>query len=93
MDFYFNSSGELCYSISNADGSTTSGLKSAYDLARTDTPTQAELDAIAKAEANAQAQADAEKTQALADKMIRDSGIAKAVLLGFTQTQAEGMFP
>ena len=93
MNFYFNSSGELCYSITNADGSATSGLKSAYDANRTDTPTQAELDAIAKAKANAQAQADAEKAQALADKTIRDSGIAKAVLLGFTQIQAEGMFP
>ena len=93
MDFYSNSSGELCYSISNADGSTTSGLKSAYDLTRTDTPDQAELDAIAKAKVDAQAQADAEKAQALADKTITDSGIVKAVSLGFTQTQAEGMFP
>jgi len=54
---------------------------------------QSELDAIAKAKADAQSQADAEKAQALADKTIRDSGIAKAVSLGFTQTQAEGMFP
>ena len=93
MNFYYNINGELCYSISNADGSTTSGLKSAYDANRTDTPDQAELDAIAKAKVDAQAQADAEKAQALADKTIRDSGIVKAVSLGFTQTQAEGMFP
>lgn len=93
MNFYYNINGELCYSISNADGSITSGLKSAYDANRTDTPDQAELDAIAKAKVDAQAQADAEKAQALADKTIRDSGIVKAVSLGFTQTQAEGMFP
>ena len=54
---------------------------------------QAELDAIAKAKADAQAQADAEKAQVLADKTIRDLGIVKAVSLGFTQTQAEEMFP
>ena len=66
MIFYFNTLGELCYSITNADGSTTSGLKSAYDANRTDTPDQAELDAIAKAESDAQAQVDAQKASEVA---------------------------
>ena len=83
----------IAVTIDNGDGSFTSMSKETYDSQRTDTPDQAELDAIAKAQADAKTQADAEKAQALADKTIRDSGIAKAVLLGFTQTQAEGMFP
>ena len=83
----------IAVTIDNGDGSFTSMSKETYDANRTDTPDQAELNAIAKAQADAKTQADAEKAQALADKTIRDSGIAKAISLGFTQTQAEGMFP
>ena len=86
MIFYFNTLGELCYSITNADGSTRSGLKSAYDANRTDTPDQSELDAIAKAEADAQAQADAEKaSEAAFAAQLADTN-KKLMALGLTTT-------
>ena len=86
MIFYFNTLGELCYSITNADGSTTSGLKSAHDANRTDTPTKAELDAIAKAEADAQAQADAQKASEVAFAAQLAATNAKLMALGLTAT-------
>ena len=86
MDFYFNFSGELCYLITNADGSTTSGLKSAYDATRTDTPTKAEADAIAKAEADAQAQADAQKASEVAFAAQLADTNKKLEVLGLTAT-------
>ena len=86
MNFYYNIFGELCYSITNADGSTTSGLKSAYDANRTDTPTQAELDAIAKAEADAQAQADAQKASEVAFQTQLADTNKKLMALGLTAT-------
>ena len=86
MNFYYNINGELCYSITNDDGSTTSGLKSAYDATRTDTPTQSELDAIAKAKADAQAQADAQKaSEAAFAAQLADTN-KKLMALGLTAT-------
>ena len=84
MIFYFNTLGELCYSITNADGSTRSGLKSAYDANRTDTPDQSELDAIAKAEADAQAQADAQKASEVAFAAQLADTNKKLMALGLT---------
>ena len=86
MNFYYNTNGELCYSITNADGSTTSGLKSAYDATRTDTPDQSELDAIAKAEADAQAQADAQKASEVAFAAQLADTNKKLEVLGLTAT-------
>jgi hypothetical protein len=86
MDFYININGELCYSITNADGSTTSGLKSAYDLERTDTPTQSELDAIAKAESDATALATAEATAKATFAANLAATNAKLMALGLTAT-------
>ena len=72
--------------IDNGDGSFTSMSKETYDANRTDTPTQAELDAIAKAEADAQAQADA-KAKATADFQAQLAATnAKLMALGLTAT-------
>ena len=84
MDFYFNFAGELCYSITNADGSMVSGLKSVHDANRTDTPDQAELDAIATAKAEAQALVDSEaKAKAAFDTQLAATN-AKLMALGLT---------
>ena len=72
--------------IDNGDGSFTSMSKETYDATRTDTPTQAELDAIAKAEADAQAQADAEKaSEAAFAAQLADTN-KKLMALGLTAT-------
>ena len=80
----FNGTGEMCVSGANPDGTTWSMLKSAYDGNRTDTPTQAELDAIAKAEADAQAQADAEKASEVAFAAQLADTNKKLMALGLT---------
>jgi hypothetical protein len=79
--------------IENGDGSFTSMSKETYDANRTDTPTQVELDAIAKAKADAQAdQAARDSADALAAK-VRSDAIQRFLSLGFTQLEAEAMFP
>ena len=76
----------LTVTIDNGDGSFTSMSKEHYDSIRTDTPTQAELDAIAKAEADAQAQADAEKASEVAFQTQLAATNAKLMALGLTAT-------
>ena len=76
----------LHVTIDNGDGSFTSMSKETYDANRTDTPTQAELDAIAKAEADAQAQVDA-KAKDTADFQAQLAATnAKLEALGLTAT-------
>ena len=70
--------------IDNGDGSFTSMSKETYDANRTDTPDQAELDAIAKAEADAQAQADAQKASEAAFQTQLAATNAKLEALGLT---------
>jgi len=70
--------------IDNGDGSFTSMSKETYDANRTDTPDQAELDAIAKAEADAQAQVDAQKASEAAFAAQLAATNAKLVALGLT---------
>ena len=76
----------LHVTIDNGDGSFTSMSKETYDATRTDTPTQAELDAIAKAEADAQAQADAQKASEAAFQTQLAATNAKLMALGLTAT-------
>ena len=76
--------GNLYVVITNADGSQTSMLKSYYDSIRTDTPTQAELDAIAKAEVDAKAQADAQKASEVAFQTQLADTNKKLMALGLT---------
>ena len=88
MKFYFNSQGETCVVITNADGSTWSGLKSVYDEQRADTITQSELDAeavlVAQAQADAQAKAEAEaEAQANFTAQLAATN-AKLMALGLT---------
>ena len=76
----------LHVTIDNGDGSFTSMSKETYDANRTDTPDQAELDAIAKAEADAQAQADAQKASEVAFQTQLAATNAKLEALGLTAT-------
>ena len=76
----------LTVTIDNGDGSFTSMSKEHYDSIRTDTPTQAELDAIAKAEADAQAQADAQKASEVAFQTQLADTNKKLMALGLTAT-------
>ena len=76
----------LHVTIDNGDGSFTSMSKETYDANRTDTPTQAELDAIAKAESDAQAQADAEKASEVAFAAQLADTNKKLMALGLTAT-------
>ena len=72
--------------IDNGDGSFTSMSKETYDANRTDTPTQAELDAIAKAQADAQTQVDAQKaSEAAFAAQLADTN-KKLMALGLTAT-------
>ena len=70
--------------IDNGDGSFISMSKETYDATRTDTPNQAELDAIAKAESDAQAQADAQKASEVAFQTQLAATNAKLMALGLT---------
>ena len=79
----------LHVTIDNGDGSFTSMSKETYDANRTDTPTQAELDAIAKAESDAQAQADAEKASEVAFAAQLADTNKKLMALGLTATDIE----
>ena len=72
--------------ITHHDGSQTSMSKETYDANRTDTPDQAELDAIAKAEADAQAQADAQKASEVAFQTQLAATNQKLMALGLTAT-------
>ena len=72
--------------IENGDGSFTSMSKETYDAIRTDTPDQAELDAIAKANADAQAQVDAQKASEVAFAAQLAAANAKLEALGLTAT-------
>ena len=72
--------------IDKGEGAYISMSKETYDATRTDTPTQAELDAIAKAEADAQAQADAQKASEVAFQTQLAATNAKLMALGLTAT-------
>jgi hypothetical protein len=74
----------LHVTIDNGDGSFTSMSKETYDANRTDTPTQAELDAIAKAQADATAQAEAEATAQATFEANLAATNAKLEALGLT---------
>ena len=72
--------------IDRGNGEFTSMSKETYDANRTDTPTQAELDAIAKAKADAQAQVDAQKASEVAFQTQLAATNAKLMALGLTAT-------
>ena len=72
--------------IDRGNGEFTSMSKETYDANRTDTPTQAELDAIAKAKADAQAQVDAQKASEAAFQTQLAATNAKLMALGLTAT-------
>ena len=72
--------------IDRGNNEFTSMSKETYDANRTDTPDQAELDAIAKAEADAQAQADAQKASEVAFQTQLAATNAKLMALGLTAT-------
>ena len=74
----------LHVTIDNGDGSFTSMSKETYDATRTDTPNQAELDAIAKAKADAQARADAQKASEVAFAAQLADTNKKLMALGLT---------
>ena len=76
----------LHVTIDNGDGSFTSMSKETYDATRTDTPNQAELDAIAKAKADAQARADAQKASEVAFAAQLADTNKKLMALGLTAT-------
>ena len=72
--------------LDDGNGNLVVMPKSTYDATRTDTPTQAELDAIAKAEADAQAQVDAEKASEVAFAAQLADTNKKLMALGLTAT-------
>ena len=72
--------------IDKGNGEFTSMSKETYDANRTDTPDQAELDAIAKAKADAQAQADAQKASEVAFAAQLADTNKKLMALGLTTT-------
>ena len=95
MEIYFNGAGETCVTITNSDGVSWSGLKSAYDLQRP-TPTQGEIDAEATAIATAktlvQAQADSEAKAKVAFDTQLAATNAKLMTMGFTANDLKIIF-
>ena len=72
--------------IDKGNNEFTSMSKETYDATRTDTPDQAELDAIAKAKADAKALADAQKASEVAFAAQLADTNKKLMALGLTAT-------